>query len=131
MTGKDSVEAATKGGATMAFWEKVKTDVQKGFKEGLAAIREKAEELTEEGKKKYKLFELKNRVQKEMADLGGSVYRMRAEVKNLDKTALASIERIEKLEAQIEKLEGPPGKTARKKAAPRKAAVKRAPAKRG
>jgi uncharacterized protein YoxC len=121
----------------MTFWEKVKADVQKGFKEGLAAIREKAEELTEEGKKKYKLFELKSMVQKEMADLGGSVYKIRAGVKNLDTAALASIGKIEKLEAQIEKLEGVPKKAApkkagRKKAAPRKkAARKTATAKRG
>lgn len=120
----------------MTFWEKVKEDVQKGFKEGLAAIRLKAEELTEEGKKKYKLFELKNMVQKEMADLGGSVYKIRAGVKNLDKAALSCIGKIEKLEAQIGKLEGAPKKAAPKKAAPRKAAAKKAarktaPAKRG
>lgn len=125
----------------MAFWENVKKDVQKGFKEGLEAIREKAEELTEEGKKKYKLFELKNRVQKEMAELGGSVYRIREKVQNLDNTTMATIGKIEKLETQIEKLEGKPSKAApkrtvrkkavaRKKAAPRKAARKRAPSKR-
>lgn len=124
----------------MAFWEDVKRDVQKGFKEGLEAIREKAEELTEEGKKKYKLFELKNRVQKEMAELGGSVYRIREKVQNLDNTTMATIGKIEKLEAQIEKLEGKPRKAApkrtvrkkavaRKKAAPRKTARKRAPSK--
>lgn len=124
----------------MAFWENVKRDVQKGFKEGLEAIREKAEELTEEGKKKYKLFELKNRVQKEMAELGGSVYRIRGKVRNLDNTTMAAIGKIEKLEAQIEKLEGKPRKAApkrkvrkkavaRKKAAPRKTARKRVPSK--
>ena len=40
----------------MEFWEKIRKDVQKGFRDGLAVIREgaiavkvKAEELTEEG----------------------------------------------------------------------------------
>ncbi len=67
----------------MDFWEKVKRDLQKGIKEGIEAVkegatyvREKAEELTEEGKRRIRLFDLKTKVQKEMSELGGRVYSL-------------------------------------------------------
>ena len=57
----------------MNFWEKVKNDLQKGIKEGIVFVKEgatiarvKAEELTEEGEKRLKIFELKTKVQKEL-----------------------------------------------------------------
>lgn len=73
----------------MDFWDKVKSDIQKGIKEGIGLVREgvsvvkeKAEELTEEGKKKLKLFELKTRVQREISELGGRVYDLQSKAKN-------------------------------------------------
>ena len=65
----------------MNLWDKIRRDVQKGIKEGMSVVkevaavaREKAEELTEEGKRRYKIFDLKVKVQKEMSELGGNVY---------------------------------------------------------
>ncbi|MEW6417667.1 MAG: hypothetical protein AB1480_06055 [Nitrospirota bacterium] len=111
----------------MDFWEKVKKDLQKEIKAGIAFIKEgaatmkkKTEELTEEGKRQYKIFELKIKVQKEIAELGGKVYDLSSKIKNpmLDKKVKAIVARVKRLEAQILKLEG-------KKVATGKAATKR------
>jgi hypothetical protein len=111
----------------MDFWQKIKNDIQKGIREGVGIVREgvtvakaKAEELTEEGKRRLKIFELKTKVQREISELGGRVYAVSDKLKNpmLDKKAKAVIARIRKLEAQIAKLEG------KKKAAFRKATRK-------
>lgn len=73
----------------MSFWEKVKKDLQKGLKEGVTfvkegtiVVKERAEELTEEAKRQYKIFDLKTKVQKEIAELGGKVYELSPKVKN-------------------------------------------------
>lgn len=115
----------------MEFWDKVKKDVQKGFREGLAAIRERAEELTDEGRKKYKLFDLKNKVQKEMSELGGAVYEVRKETRNPmnHERVKAIVAKIARLQEQIERLEGKPARAGRKKAAPKKKAAKKKSAK--
>ena len=111
----------------MNFWEKVKEDLQKGLEEGItvvkkgvAVVKAKAEELTEEGKKQYKIFALKAKVRDEIADLGGRVYDLSSKVKNpmLDRKVKTIVAQIKKLETQITKLEG-------KKVASRKAPVKR------
>ena len=116
------------GGRTMNFWEKIKKDLQRGFKEGITVVkegavvvREKMGELTVEGKRQYKVYTLKTKVQKEIADLGGKVYDLSAKVKNpmLDKKVKAIITRIKKLEAQIAKIEG------KKKLVSKKTAKKR------
>jgi hypothetical protein len=112
----------------MDFWQKIKNDIQKGIREGFGIVREgmtvakaKAEELTEEGKRRLKIFELKTKVQREISELGGRVYAVSGKLKNpmLDKKAKAVIARIKKLETQIAKLE------VKKKAAFRKATRKR------
>lgn len=112
----------------MDFWEKVKQDVQKGIKEGLVmfgegitVVKAKAGELTEEGKRRLKIFELKTKVQREISELGGRVYGLSGKLKNpmLDKKAKAITSRIKKLEMQIGKLES------KKKAILRKATQKR------
>lgn len=101
----------------MSFWEKVKKDLQRGIKEGITAVKEgaavvkgKVEELTEEGKRQYKIYALKTKVQKEIAELGGRVYDLSSKIKNpmLDRKVEAILSRIKKLEAQITKIEGKP-----------------------
>lgn len=98
----------------MDFYQKIKKDLQKGIKEGIAVVkegaavvREKVEELTEEGKKQYNIFLLKTKVQKEIAELGGRVYGMSEKLKNpmVDRKVKALIARIKKLEAQVTRLE--------------------------
>lgn len=99
----------------MNFWEKVKKDLQEGIKdsievvkEGAAVVRKKAEELTDEGKRKYNIFDLKTKVHKEISDLGGRVHELSSKVKNpmLDSKVKAILARIKKIETQITKLEG-------------------------
>ena len=101
----------------MEFWEKIRKDVQKGFRDGMAVIREgavavkvKAEELTEEGKRQYKLFELKTKVQKEITELGGTVYGLISAEKDpvADSKVKKSVSKIKKLETQIANLETKP-----------------------
>ena len=109
----------------MNFWEKVKGDLQKGIKEGIDFVKEgaaivkvKAEELTEEGKKRLKILELKAKVQREIAELGGMVYDLSSKVKNpmLEKKVKAVVVRVRKLETQIAKLEGTVKAATRKRA---------------
>ncbi|MGO9613768.1 MAG: hypothetical protein ACLPX5_12135 [Dissulfurispiraceae bacterium] len=122
----------------MNFWEKVQRDLQKGLTESIAAVREgaafvrgKAEELTEEGKKQYSLYNLKSKVQKDILGLGGSVYDLSGKVNNpmSDSKVKATIARIKKLETEINKLEGkatmPPKRTVAKRSPVKKAAPKR------
>ena len=99
----------------MSFWEKIKSDLEKGIvegidmlKEGAAFVKKKTEELTEEGKRRVNLFELKIKVRQEMTELGGRVYDLRHQGESLfsDSEVKAITERIEKLEKQIGELEG-------------------------
>ena len=92
----------------MDFWESVKRDLQKGLKEGATVVKVKAEELTDEGKKRYKVYELKAKVQSKVEGLGGRVYDLSSKNKNpmQDKKVKAIITCIKKLEARIAKLEG-------------------------
>ncbi len=112
----------------MAFWEKVKKDLQKGWKEGFEAfkegaivVRKKAEILTEEGKRRYNIYEIKTKVQKEISDLGGKVYELSSKGGNplLDKQVKTIITRVQKYEVQIEKLEAKAKVPSKKKAAKR------------
>jgi hypothetical protein len=122
---------------TMNFWSKVKGDLQKGVDEGIAFVKEgaavvlkKAEELTEEGKKRYMVYELKSKVQKEIAELGGQVYDLSSKMRNpmLDSKVKDITDRIKRLEAQIIKIEGtqaPEKKVSVKKTAAKKTITKK------
>jgi topoisomerase IA-like protein len=109
----------------MGFWERVKKDVPKSFKEGVDVIRLKAEQLTSEGKKQIQLFDLKNKVHKEMADLGGAVYSSGKPNPKDDAKVKKILDKIKKLESQISKLEKAK-RPSKKKAAKKKAAKKKA-----
>ena len=100
----------------MAFWTKVKKDVEREIKGGIAVLKEKTHEFTEEGKKRYQAFNLKSRVQKEMAELGASVYELRSKLKNpmSDKRVKAAMDKIKALEEKIAKLEKPAKKAVKK-----------------
>lgn len=118
----------------MDFWENVKKDLQKGFKEGLdflkegaAVVKVKAGELTDEGKKRFKVYELKAKVQREIADLGGRVYDLNSKKKSpmQDKRVMVIISRIKKLESRISKLEGKEAGKPKKEATGRKKTQKK------
>nr|NIT04270.1 hypothetical protein [Candidatus Saccharibacteria bacterium] len=108
----------------MSFWEKVKKDVPKSFREGVEVIRLRAGQLTTEGRRQLKLFDLKNRVHKEMADLGGAVYTSKNSNPMADTKVKKILDKIKKLESDINKLEKPK-KPAKKKTAKKKTTKKK------
>ena len=98
----------------MSFWEKLKEDLQLGMKEGWDAIKagaetvkDKAGELTDEGKKKYKVYTLKRELKDQMAELGARIYTLALAKPDLlnDAAAMFVMDKIKKLEEEIKSLE--------------------------
>lgn len=89
------------------------------MKEGTEAIRHRAEDMTDEVKKKIKIFELKQKIQVQLTELGGRVYEVVSEGKRrnpiLDENVKKIFDRIKKIEDQISKLEGKIGTKKAKK----------------
>ncbi len=123
----------------MDFWENVKKDLEKAWGEGIAAVKDgsrfaarKVDQLTQEGKKRYKVFDLKTDIHREIGELGGLIYGLKDSEKNPleDRRVKARIKKIDKLQARVAKLEGPGAvkkpkrKTVRKKTRTKKTAVK-------
>lgn len=112
------------------LFDKIKKDVKKGIEDGIAVVKEGASivsgkmgELTAEGKRQYRMFDLKARIQSQMTELGGRAYDVLDSKKSpaADGKVKAVFGKIKKLEEQLRKLEG--GK-ATKAAAPKKRAAK-------
>ncbi|MBU1743592.1 MAG: hypothetical protein KJ649_01655 [Proteobacteria bacterium] len=113
-----------------SLFDKIKKDVKKGIEEGIAAVKEgasvvsgKMDELTAEGKRQYKMFNLKAKIQSHMTELGGRAYDVLDSKKSpaADSKVKAVYVKIKKLEEQLSKLEG--GKKT-KSASPKKPAAK-------
>jgi hypothetical protein len=110
-------------------WETIKKDLQKGLEKGMVAVKrgaivaqKKAGELSDEGKRQYKLFALKTKVHQGFSDLGARVFAlMGTRTKNpaLDAKVRDIVSQLKKLEAQIGAL------ASGKKPAVRKKTVKR------
>lgn len=106
-------------------WEGVKKDLQKGVEKGMAAMKKgaivaqkKAGDLTDEGKRQYKILTLKTKVHEGVTDLGARVYAlMGSRVKNpaLDARVKNIVAQIKKLDAQIADLEKEPRSAGTKK----------------
>ena len=107
-------------------WEGIKRDLQKGMEKGMVAVKKgaivaqkRAGELTEEGKRQYKVFALKSKVHQGITDLGARVYAlMSSKAKNpaLDEKVKDTVAQVKKLDAQIAELEKKPGSALKKKA---------------
>jgi hypothetical protein len=120
------------------LFDKIKKDVKKGFEEGFAAVVQgasvvsaKMSELTAEGKRQYKMVDLKAKIQSQMTELGGRTYDVlnKRQSPETDRKIKAVFVKIKKLEAQLHKLEaGKKTKTAAPKK-PAKKIVKKTPAK--
>ena len=93
----------------------LKKDIEDGIKQGVDAVKstatmvkEKAEELTEKGKTQYRLYELKNKGQKQRAALGEKLRELvktkKMKVTNEELKKLVSA--IDKTDEAITKLEG-------------------------
>lgn len=98
-------------------WDGIKKDLQQGLEKSMAAVKQgavvvqkKAGELTEEGKRQYKILRLKARIHEAIADLGAKTYVLlsSAKAKNpaLDAGVKEIMVRIQDLEAQLGILEG-------------------------
>ena len=108
----------------MSFWDQIQKDIGENLKEGLAIVKEggeaittKLEKLTDEGKKKYKVFNLNMKVQDEFAKLGGQIYDLivkKSKNPLSNKNVVSTISRINKFESQISKFEGKEIKKKRK-----------------
>lgn len=114
----------------MGFWDKIQEDIknnlQEGvdvFKEGSSVFQKKLEEFTDGGKRKYKEFNLNMKVQDEFAKLGGEIYDLISK-KNRNplgsRSVTSIISRINKLEAEINRLETKGTPAAKKKSAAKK-----------
>lgn len=107
-------------------WKGIKKDLQKGMEKGMAAVKKgaivaqkKAGELTEEGKRQYKIFALKAKVHGGISDLGARVYTLmssRAKNPALDAKVKDLVAQIKKLNAQIAAHEKMHGSAMKKKA---------------
>ncbi len=131
----------------MSFWDQIQKDIGENLKEGLAIVKEggeaittKLEKLTDEGKKKYKVFNLNMKVQDEFAKLGGQIYDLivkKSKNPLSSKNVVSTISKINKLETQISKFEGKEikkkkkttAKKTRKKTTAKKTAAKKTTAK--
>jgi hypothetical protein len=97
------------------LFDKIKKDVKKGIEEGIAVVKEGANvvsekmgELTAEGKRQYKMFALKAKIQSKMTELGGRAYDVLDSKKSpaADSRVKAVYVKIKKLEEQLSKIEG-------------------------
>jgi hypothetical protein len=64
-------------------WTELKNDLETGLRDGIVAfkkdamiVRKRAGELTEEGKRQYRLIALKTRMHNGISDLGARVYAL-------------------------------------------------------
>lgn len=99
----------------MQFLTKLRQDLERGIREGVEAVREgttymrrRAGELTEEGKRQYRIYGLKKQVQREISEIGGRVYELSGQETNplLDRKVTSAIARVRKLERELRRLEG-------------------------
>jgi hypothetical protein len=97
------------------LFDKISKDLKKGIEGGIAVLKEgatavsvKMNELSEEGKKQYKIFNLNLKIQDQIKELGGMAYAVLDSSKNLDenKKIKAAFVKIKKLEWQLSKIEG-------------------------
>lgn len=92
-------------------WLKLKKDVGTGLEKGVIAakkgalvVKKGASDLSEEGKRQYKIMTLKSRVHSQIADLGARVYSLmgkRGGNPGLDATVKDIVTRIRKDEARL------------------------------
>ncbi|MCE5209932.1 MAG: hypothetical protein LLG40_00035 [Deltaproteobacteria bacterium] len=97
------------------LFDKIKVNLKKGMEEGLAVLKEganvvsvKMNELSDEGQRQYKMFNLTLKIQDQIKELGGMTYAALDGMKSVDedKKIKAAYNKIKKLEWQLNKLEG-------------------------
>lgn len=113
---------------------KLRKDIEEGIKQGIvivekgvALVKVKAGELTEEGKKQYRMYELKTKLQKEVSVLGAKVCELSAAgaIKPVHADVKKILGRIEKIQTSLAKFA--PAGASKKKACAKKGCAKPAP----
>jgi len=91
----------------MIDWKKMKADIAHGIKEGAGTVAKKTGELSEEGKKKLKAFNIKRRIQGYMEDLGVALYNAEMEKSGTisDEAAKEILNKIEVANTELKELE--------------------------
>jgi hypothetical protein len=91
----------------MVDWKKMKDDLAKGIKGGAETVAKKASELTAEGQRKLQIFNLKRKIQDQMADLGAAIYEAEQKTKGsvTDQAAKKIIKQIDKSYTELNSLE--------------------------
>lgn len=117
----------------MVQWDSIKKDLQKGWKEGVIAIKEgvvvvkkKAGQMTDEGKRQYEVLTLKTKIQKAIHDLGKRVYVLMSSPQTAKNAA--SDDKVKSIVVQIRKFERQIADTEKKpkpKAATKKVTVRK------
>jgi hypothetical protein len=117
--------------------EKIKKDVKKGIEEGIAVVKEganvvseKVGEVTAEGKRQVKMYDLRKKIDTQLSALGIRVCQVLGVKKNpaLDDVVKTIYSKIQKLEDQLKKLEGGAKAAPKKPAGKAKATGKKAAA---
>lgn len=103
-----------------SLFDQIRNNLKKGMKEGIAVLKEganvvsvKMNELSAEGKRQYKIFNLNLKIQDQINELGGMTYAVLDSRKSLDedKKIKAAFAKIKKLEWQLSKIGGKKIKT--------------------
>ena len=106
--------------AMESLFDQIKNNLKKGMAEGIAVLKEgasvvsvKMNELSAEGKRQYKIFNLNLKIQDQINELGGITYAALDSGKSLDedKKIKAAFAKIKKLEWQLTKIDGKKIKT--------------------
>jgi hypothetical protein len=98
-------------------WEKLKKDVGMALEKNVIAVKKKAGELTEEGKRQYKIMVLKSKMHSQVADLGARVYSLmgsRSRNPALDATVKDIVVQIRQNEVKIATLTKRPSAASKK-----------------
>lgn len=112
-----------------SLFDQIRNNLKKGMEEGIAVLKEganvvsvKMNELSAEGKRQYKIFNLNLKIQDQINELGGMTYTVLESGKSLDenKKIKAAFAKIKKLEWQLIKIGGKKIKTAKPKNLQRK-----------
>ena len=98
-----------------SLFDQIRNNLKKGMEEGIAVLKEganvvsvKMNELSAEGKRQYKIFNLNLKIQDQINELGGMTYTVLESGKSLDenKKIKAAFAKIKKLEWQLNKIGG-------------------------
>jgi len=91
----------------MIDWKKMKDDIAHGIKEGAGTVAKKTGELSAEGQRKLKAFNIKRRIQGYMEDLGVALYNAEMEKAGTisDEAAKEILNKIEAANTELKELE--------------------------